>query len=77
MIETRKRRQKHKTDLSSSVHDLTGVFDAVVDYALGERSLDGREVRFDEMILDELLHKRRLSCSHSASHLLGCRVPKT
>ena len=43
------------SDLSSSVNNLSGVFLAFVFYRLGKSVLDGRIIRFDEMIF-HILH---------------------
>jgi hypothetical protein len=46
-----------ETHLASRINDVTFVLSALVLDALGEGGLDGRIIRFDEVIFDELYDK--------------------
>lgn len=47
------------TNLTSGVNDVTIIFDALVDNALGKGTLNGRVVSFYEVIFYKLDNKRR------------------
>ena len=48
---------RERTDLAGSVNYIAVVLDALVVDALGEGALDGRIIRFNEMVLDVLYNE--------------------
>ena len=60
-------RQHEMAHLASGVNDVTVVFYASIDYALGKCAFDSWKVWLDEMVLDELYDKRRLACRMEVS----------
>lgn len=45
-------------DLSSGVDDIAVVLDSAIFDTLRKRTLDGRIIRLNELVVDELDHKR-------------------